>query len=86
MKIDITFPEIVRNIYGKELFYFYFLNENISLIKHDPYLKLNICIENIAIEGTVSQIFDKGPGSFSTKSRNKYSKLYIKSYPFFVIK
>ena len=53
MKIDITFSDIVRNIYGK----------------------LNICIVNIAIEGTVSQIFEKGPGSFSIKYRNKY-------YPF----
>ena len=49
---------------------------------HDPHLKFYICIENIAVKGTVCQIFDIGPGSFSIKFRNKYSKKYVKSYPF----
>ena len=34
-----------------------------------PYFKLYVCIENIAVEGNVSQNFDIGPGSFSTKFR-----------------
>ena len=31
--------------------------------------KVYICIDNIAVEGTMSQIFDRGPGSLSIKSR-----------------
>ena len=49
---------------------------------HDPHLKLYIYI---AVERTVSQIFDKGPSSFSIKFRKNYSKIYIKSYSFFCI-
>ena len=36
---------------------------------HDPNLKLRMCIKNIVVEGTVSQIFDRDPGSFCIKSR-----------------
>ena len=92
MKIDVQLPEIVRNICGKDLFYFYFLNVDISLIKqcgiatNAPHLKLYMCIENIAVEGTVSQIFDKGPSSFSIEFRKICSQIYTKSYPFFCIK
>ena len=57
MKINVQLPEIVRNICGKYLFYFYSLNVDISFIKHAPHLKLYMCIENIAVEETVSQIF-----------------------------
>ena len=53
---------------------------------HDPHLNFYICIRNMAVEGTVSQIFDIGPGSFSIKYRNKYVKKYVQSYPFFGIK
>ena len=53
---------------------------------HDPHLKFYICIKNIAVDGTVSQIFYIGPGSFSIKFRNKYLKKYVKNYPFFAIK
>ena len=67
MKIVKQLPEIVRNISGKYFFYFYFLKLHISLCMHDPQLKLNICIGNIAVEGTVSQIFDIGLGSCSIK-------------------
>ena len=80
MKIDKQLPEIVRKISGKYFLNFYFLNVDISLIMHDPNLKLYICIENITVEGTVSQIFDTGPSSFSIKFRTKYSKIYIKSF------
>ena len=38
-----------------------------SLTKHDPELKLFICVENIGAKGTVSQNFDIGLGSFSVK-------------------
>ena len=41
---------------------FFLLKVDISLIMYDPYLKLYKCIKNIAVEGTVSQIFDVGPG------------------------
>ena len=86
MKIDVQLPEIARNICGKVLFYFYFLNVDISLINNAPHLKLYMCIKNIAVEGTVSQIFDKGPSSFSIEFRKIYSQIYTKSSPFFCIK
>ena len=57
-----------------------------SLIIHDLELKLFICIENIVIEGTVSQNFDIGPGSFSVKFRKNIQRKIKKSYPFFGIK
>ena len=86
MKIHKQFPGRVQNISQKMFFNFYFLNVDISFIIHDTHLKLYICIENIAVEGTVSQIFYIGPGSISIKSRRKYSKKYIKSCPFFLHK
>ena len=55
----------MQNVSEKYFLYFYFLNIDISLIMHDLPLKFYICIENIAGEGTVSQIFDVGPSSFS---------------------
>ena len=65
---------------------FYFLNVDNSLIMHDPELKLSICIENIVIEGNVSQNFDIGPSSFSVKFRKNIQRKMTKSYLFFVIK
>ena len=59
---------------------------NNSLIIHDPELKLFVCIENIVIEGTVSQNFDIGPSSFSVKFRKNIQRKITKSYPFFGIK
>ena len=85
MKIDVQLPEIMRNISGKDFFYFYFFNVDISLIKYTPHLKLYMCIKKIAVEGTVSQIFDKGPISFFIKFRKIYSKMYTKSYLFFFL-
>ena len=46
----------------------YFLNMNICLIIHDLSLRFLVCIDNIVVEGTVSQIFDIGPGSCFIKS------------------
>ena len=57
-----------------------------SLIIHDPELKRFICIENIVIEGTVSQNVDIGPSSFSVKLRKNIQRKITKSYPFFGIK
>ena len=57
MKIDKQFPSQVQNVSEKYILNIYFLNVNISVIMHDTHLKLYICIENIAVEGTVSQIF-----------------------------
>ena len=48
-----------------------------SLIMHDPHSKLYMYIENIAVDGKVSQIFDTGPGSFCIKSRKRYSKIIM---------
>ena len=50
---------------------------------HDPELKLSIPIENIVIEGTMSQNFDTGPCSFSVKFRKNIQRKITKSYPFF---
>ena len=52
----------------------------------DPDLKLYIYVTNIAVEGTVSQNFDRGLSSFYKKSRKNILKRLIKSYPFFNIK
>ena len=62
----------MQNVSEKYILNFYFLNVDISLIMHDTHLRLHICIENIAVEGTVSQILFKGPGSFFIKYRKKY--------------
>ena len=74
MKIDKEFSERVRAVSVKDFFNFYFLKENVSLIMRALYFKLYICIENIAVEETMSQIFYLGPGSFSTKFRKNIQK------------
>ena len=60
MKVDNLFPERSRSVSENYFSNFYFLNVAISLTKNDTNLKLYPCIKNIAVEGTVSQIFDKG--------------------------
>ena len=74
MEIDKWYPERGTNIFEKDFLNFYFLKVDISLTMQDPNFKLYIFIKNIAVEGTVSQIFDTGPSSFYKKSRKKYSK------------
>ena len=69
MKIDKEFAERARNVSEIFFFYFYFLKVYTSLGMHGPYLRLDICSGNFAVEGNVSQILDIGPGSFSTKFR-----------------
>ena len=49
----------------------------------DPELRFSICLENIVVEGTVSQNFHIGLGSFSVKFRNNIQRKITKSYPFF---
>ena len=61
----------MRPVSEKDVFNFYFLEVDISLIICAPYFKLYICIDNIAVEGIVSQIFYIGPCSFSLKFRRK---------------
>ena len=41
---------------------------DISLIIHDPNLIFSTCIDNIAVEGAMSQIFNIRPGSVFIKS------------------
>ena len=41
---------------------------------HYPELKLSICVENIVAEGTVSQNFYEGLGSFSVKFRKNIQR------------
>ena len=67
MKMDKKFPERLRNVSENDFLNFYFLNVNISLIIHDLNLRFFICIDNIAVEGTVSQIFNIGPSSVFMK-------------------
>ena len=57
MKIDNQFHAKTTNISENYFFNFYFLNVDISIIMHDPKLKLFICIENIAVERIVSSNF-----------------------------
>ena len=76
----------MRNLSENYFLNFYFLNVDISLVKHGLQLQFCICIDNITGEGTVSQNFDIGPGSVFRKFRKKYFLKIIKSYPFFDIK
>ena len=60
MKVDNLFPERSKSVSENYFSNFYFLNVDISLTRSDTNLKLYPCIKNIAVEGTVSPIFDKG--------------------------
>ena len=66
-KMHNNFPERIWNISENLFLNFYFLNVNISLTMHDLSLKLHISIKNIAMAGTVPQIFNIAPSSFSIK-------------------
>ena len=67
MEIDYQYPEKVKKYIRKLFSHFYFLNVDIFLTMRDLTFKFYIHIKNITVEGTVSQIFDIGPGSFSIK-------------------
>ena len=54
----------MANLFEKYFLNFYFLNVDISFTMHDPNLKPKMCIKNIVVDGTKSQIFDRDPGSF----------------------
>ena len=58
--------------------HFYFLNVDISLIIKDTNLILSIHVENITVEGTVSQNFDIWLGSICRKYRKKIFRKIIK--------
>ena len=62
------------------------MNVDNFLTMHDPELRLSIYVENIVAEGTVSQNFYIGLGSFSVKFRKNIQRKITKSYPFFIIK
>ena len=62
-----NFLERIRKISGNYFFNFYFLKIDISLTMHDLNLKLHICVQDIVMEGTVSQIFSKLDSSFFMK-------------------
>ena len=64
MKTDSQFSEKVRKVSENDFLNIYFLNVDISLIINGPSLNFFICINNIAVERTVSQIFDIGLDSF----------------------
>ena len=50
-------------------FHFYFLNMDISLNIYTLVIQFYTCVLNIPLEGSVSQIFDLGPGFyFMTKN------------------
>ena len=69
-KMHNNFPERLWNISENLFLNFYFLNVNISLTIHDLSPKLQISIKNIAVEGTVPQIFNIAPSSLFIK-KNK---------------
>ena len=54
-----NFFERTRKISKNYFFNFYFLKVDISLTMHDLNLKFHICVQDIVMEGTVSQIFSK---------------------------
>ena len=83
MKIDIFVEEIGIAIYENVFFYFYFLNVHISLIMYIMYLKPLVHTENIAMEGTVSQIFYRCPHLFFIKCRKNIFKNNQKVTRFF---
>ena len=58
----------MRKISENDFLNIYFFNMDISLIIHDQSLHFVIGINNIVVEGTVSQIFDIDNGSFFIKS------------------
>ena len=62
-----NFLERTRKISENYFFNFYFLKVDISLTMHDLNLKLHICVQDIAMEGTLSQIFSKIDSSFFMK-------------------
>ena len=62
-----NFLERTRKISENYFLNFYFLKVDISLTMHDLNLKLHICVQDIVMEGTVSQIFSKLDSSFSMK-------------------
>ena len=65
--MHIHFLEKMRNISENYFLNFYFLNVDISLTMHDLSLKLHICTQDIAVEGTVSQICNIAPSSYFMK-------------------
>ena len=69
MKMHNHFIKKMKNISENEFLNFYFLNVDISVTMHDLYLKLYRYIEYIAVEGTMSQIFDIGPSLLFIKFR-----------------
>ena len=54
-----------RKVDFNQFFYFYFLDEDFSLIIVYLIMKLFIYVKNITLEGTVSQISYLGPSSHS---------------------
>ena len=62
-----NFLERTRNISEFYFLNFYFLNVDISLTIYDLDLKLHICVQNIVMEVTVSQIVFKIDSSFFMK-------------------
>ena len=56
MKVDNQYPETSRSVSENYFLNFLFLNVDISLTRSDTSLELYLCIKNIAVEGTVSQI------------------------------
>ena len=53
---------------------------------HDPNLKLEFCVKNIVVKGSVSQIFDRDPGLFFYQILKRIFNKKNKSYTFFDIK
>ena len=73
--------ERTSKISEKYFFNFYFLKVDIFLTMHDLNLKLQICVQDIVMEGTVSQIFSKIDSLFFMKFEvnviHTHRKFYI---------
>ena len=72
MKVDNIFPKRSTSVSENYFSNFYFLIVDISPTRSDTNLKLYPCNKNVAVEGTVSQIFDEGFCSFFIKPRKRY--------------
>ena len=58
-------------------FYFYFLNVNISVTPSSSSIKCYPLVNNISIEGTLSQIFNLGPSFYFMIENGKLSESFL---------
>ena len=86
LKLDLSNTWTALLVYHqseKSIFRKYFFNIDISLSTKEPDLKFEICIHQIYMQGSVSQIFHLGPSFFFMDSRKLNKKKIQKVSRFF---